>query len=112
MQIAGSEVEFVSSTDEFDDGCFNKYHHLQFVKTPRGRRKVLILVQESFNRAKQLTEVDITCTTKDCQEQRKLLSALIRGAFGSQAVFQSTTLEMLKAPYIAAAEELWIRNAI
>ncbi len=115
MKIQGSDIEFTSEMNESPSARVDRYyrneiHILRFVKAPKGRRKDLIIVQESFDARGKLTELTLELYgPKTQQERRKLLSALIRGTFGSQAVFQSTTLEILKAPYMAATETFFVR---
>ncbi len=98
MKIQNRDIEFVLE-DEMQEHDPCRYHILRFVKTPRGRRKQLVLIAERFDRNGRLVEIDFELDgAKTPQERRKLLSSLVRGSFST--CFEPVTIKLLNDPLL------------
>lgn len=110
MKFQGHEIELVIVEDEFNDNVsLIRTHTLRYVKTPRGQRKDLIVVQEDFKR--KLCEVDCYSQAKTAQERKKLLSFFL-GREGGRAAgtkFHSKTTDLLRLSFVAGFVNFWVR---
>lgn len=112
MKIDNAEVEFVFEKDEFDKRKCH-FHVLQFVKTPRGRRKELIRIMETIDKygtGWRLVEVDIALEgAKTVSERRKLISHLLRGSIRPKTCLNGTTIKLLETPDISRTKVFFVR---
>ncbi len=110
MKIADCDIEMVFDEDECEEGTF-RYHTLQFVCAPRGRRKKLVVVEEEFH-GDQLEHVDIDLSgPKTRKERAKLVSGLLRGSFRPKTQFDPLTIKMLETSYLKGVENFYVRFA-
>ncbi len=113
MKIADCDIEFVFEKEDVPDDLggqpTSRFHTLRFVKTPRGRRKELLMVEEGFKNGR-LVHVDIDLSgAKTRKERGKLVSAMLRGPFRSQTQFDPLTIKMLNTSYLKGVENLFVR---
>lgn len=104
MKIQDSEVEFIhtraneADVVEGNDTCVYNYWIIQFIKTPRGRRKILGEIQEEFYpTSKKLDNMSFSFDgTKTNRERRKILGYLLE-----KMSFNSITTWVLQLPLVS-----------
>lgn len=97
MKIQGSEVEFIhTKANEVD--CVYNYWTIQFVKTPKGRRKILGEIHEEFDPTSgKLDFISFSFDgTKTKREIREILSYLLK-----KMSFNSITAWVLRLPLVS-----------
>jgi hypothetical protein len=104
-KLSGSEVEYVSDTEEYMDGSDKQvFHAVQFVKTPRGRRKRLFELSETFD--SELSEVDFTNLGRTAQERYRVVEFFLER---TNPRIDTKTRRILRTPHLAVAESFFVR---
>lgn len=96
MKIQNSEIE-IMKTIENEPDCYSRQWTVQFIKTPRGRKKKLGYISEEFDTdSPEVIEISILFDEiKNAKEQKKILNYLI-----DNFSFHSQTLAVLQLPCV------------
>ena len=103
IKIQGSEIAFTLETD-FDEDWSSQVYGLEFAKTPKGRRKQLLVLREELDEDGQFVSVSICMEhTKTCKERDKLLSFI-----ATYATLKHETQEVLDCDFLDRVKSFYM----
>lgn len=110
MKIQNREIELVFAKEEEPNYIYH-VRTVKFVKTPKGRRKLLAEVLEEFDpNTKKIKSISFDMSnTKTTRERLKLLAYLTQNAIDTKSYFHSKTVKVMQLPFFADVSLFSIR---
>lgn len=108
LKVVGCRVEYVYHETSFPESAkqVTRTHTLRFVKTPRGRRKNLLEVTETYDDQNRLLTLDIESLAK-MRERNELIREMDRR--GKPVSLHARTHMVLEQRWLGLSETVFIR---